>query len=187
MGERFDSLSQPHIKFIEQQHLFFVGTAAVDGLINVSPKGMDTFRVLDESTALWMNMTGSGNETAAHVLESDRMTVMFCSFEVRPLILRLYGHADLIHAWDEDWAKYIDLFEENHGARQLFRLRIKMVQTSCGYGVPYFDMKGQRPTLSKWTEKKGRDGVEEYWVKKNTKSLDGKDTGIRKATKAEQS
>ena len=110
MGDRFEKLSDKHIDFISRQHVFFVGTAADEGFINVSPKGMDTFRVIDETSVAWMNLTGSGNETAAHVLENGRMTVMFCSFEKQPIILRLYGHASVVHPADDQWTELLGLF-----------------------------------------------------------------------------
>ncbi|NQZ69864.1 MAG: pyridoxamine 5'-phosphate oxidase family protein, partial [Lentisphaeria bacterium] len=101
MGAKFPNLETKHIDFIEKQHLFFTGTAGAEGFVNVSPKGLDSFRIIDESTVVWLNLTGSGNETAAHVLENERMTIMFCSFAEQTLILRLYGNATVIHRQDE--------------------------------------------------------------------------------------
>lgn len=181
MAERFDALTEKHIGFIEAQHMFFVGTAGKEGFVNVSPKGMDSFRVLNSSKVVWLNLTGSGNETAAHVLENKRMTIMFCSFEKQPLILRLYGSASTIHPRDEQWNDLIALFPDYTGARQLFEVELDLVQTSCGYAVPYFELVGERPTLNKWASNKGREGVQDYWQQKNTVSLDGKDTGIHKS------
>lgn len=181
MGERFQSLAEKHIDFISDQQLFFVGTAAAEGMVNISPKGMDTFRVINDRTVAWLNLTGSGNETAAHMLENDRMTVMFCSFDKHPVILRLYGHAKVLHPRDVLWDQYIQLFPEIGGARQIFEMDISLVQSSCGYAVPYYDFKGQRPTLHKWTEKKGDEGIRQYWEERNTISLDEKPTGIIQA------
>ncbi|MEO0420957.1 MAG: pyridoxamine 5'-phosphate oxidase family protein [Pseudomonadota bacterium] len=178
MADQFPALLDKHIDFIQQQHLFFVATAGAEGYVNVSPKGMDTLRVLDEQKVIWLNLTGSGNETAAHVLENQRMTLMFCSFDRQPLILRLYGNATVIHADDPAWSERIGLFPSFTGARQLFELELTLVQTSCGYAVPYFEAKGERPTLAKWADNKGRAGIEDYWQAKNTKSLDGKPTGM---------
>lgn len=178
MAERFAELSQQHRDFIADQHLYFVGTAAAEGHVNVSPKGTDTFRIIDASTVAWMNLTGSGNETAAHLLENSRMTVMFCSFDRQPLILRLYGQARTIHARDAEWPALSALFPDYTGARQIFVLNITLVQTSCGYAVPFYDYTGERPTLTKWADKRGRDGIRQYWQEKNTLSLDGRDTGI---------
>jgi hypothetical protein len=178
MGERFNALNDEHIEFIGQQKVFFVGTAGEDSLINVSPKGMDSFRVISHSQIMWLNLTGSGNETAAHVLDNGRMTVMFCSFDKQPLIMRLYGTARVIHSRDEAWNKLISQFPDYTGARQIFVQDVQMVQTSCGFAVPYYEFTGQRPTLDKWAINKGRVGIEQYWKDKNTRSLDGKPTGI---------
>ena len=178
MAERFDSLEDKHRAFIEAQHLYFVGTAGVVGYVNVSPKGMDSFRIIDESTVAWLNLTGSGNETAAHVLENGRMTVMFCSFDKQPLIMRLYGQATVVHPRDERWGELVALFPAYTGARQIFVLDLELVQTSCGYAVPYYELKGERQTLKKWADNHGEAGVKDYWAEKNTKSLNNKDTGI---------
>ncbi|MGI1680228.1 MAG: pyridoxamine 5'-phosphate oxidase family protein [Cellvibrionaceae bacterium] len=178
MAEKFDALNEKHIQFIQKQHLYFIGSAAAEGLVNVSPKGMDSLRVVSSTKVAWLNLTGSGNETAAHMLENNRMTIMFCSFDKQPLILRLYGHAKVIHPRDRDWKKMYPLFSENVGARQIFEVDIEMVLTSCGYAVPYYEFKGERQTLVNWSVKKGREGVAEYWEEKNQKSLDDKDTGI---------
>jgi hypothetical protein len=172
--ERFDKLDDKLIEFIERQHMFFVGTACADGFINVSPKGLDTLRIVDANRAIWMNLTGSGNETSAHVQEDGRMTLMFCSFDRQPLILRLYGTACVIHPEHETWPEASSHFDEFLGARQVFDMRIDLVQTSCGYAVPYYDFKGERETLTNWSEKKGKDGIETYWSDVNTTSLDGK-------------
>ena len=178
MAERFEKLNDKHIDFIRQQHLYFVGTAGVEGFVNVSPKGMDSLRIIDESVVAWLNLTGSGNETAAHVLENGRMTIMFCSFDKQPLILRLYGQAIATHPGDEGWAGLARLFPEYVGARQIFTLDMDLVQTSCGYAVPYYTLQGERPTLTKWAENHGEAGVRDYWKEKNTRSLNDKDTGI---------
>ncbi|HDZ07957.1 pyridoxamine 5'-phosphate oxidase family protein [Pseudohongiella sp.] len=178
MSEKFSELSPALIDFIGEQHIYFVGTAGAEGRVNVSPKGMDSLRILGPNDVVWLNMTGSGNETAAHVLENQRMTIMFCSFGKQPLILRLYGQAQVIHPRDADWDALITQFNDYVGARQIFRLAVDLVQTSCGYAVPHCDYKSERITLEKWAEKRSREGVEAYWAEKNTQSLDGKDTGI---------
>lgn len=178
MAEKFPALTDDHVDFIQRQHLFFVGTAGAEGHVNVSPKGMDTFRVTGPTEVIWLNLTGSGNETAAHVLENGRMTVMFCSFDKQPLIMRLYGRASVTHPRDDDWSQLIELFPGHAGARQIFRLALDLVQTSCGYAVPRYRLVDERPTLAKWAEKRGRAGIEEYWREKNTRSLDDQDTGI---------
>ena len=179
MAEQFASLTQDHIDFISRQHLFFVGTAGTEGRINVSPKGLDTLRVLDPSRVVWLNLTGSGNETAAHVLENSRMTLMFCSFEKQPLILRVYGQSVIVHPRDKtNFGRYSTLFGNQPGTRQFFEFHIDLVQTSCGYGVPRFNLDRERPTLAKWAVNKGDEGIAQYWYDKNQISIDGKPTGI---------
>jgi hypothetical protein len=182
MGDRFTELTGKHIEFIQQQHIFFVATAASEGTVNVSPKGMDTLRVVNEHQVVWLNLTGSGNETSAHVQENGRMTLMFCSFERQPLILRLYGQAKVVHSGDGEWEELSNLFEEYVGARQFFELSIELVQASCGFGVPFFEYVGEREAAIKWANSRGREGIKEYWKEKNQTSLDGKPTNILKFT-----
>jgi hypothetical protein len=174
----FDSLTDVQTEFVEKQKIFFVATAGNDGRINLSPKGLDSLRVLDANTIAWLNLTGSGNETAAHIKEQNRMTMMCCSFEGNPLILRVYGKARAIHRQDADWAKYYAHFPESLGARQVFELRIESVQTSCGFAVPNMDFVSERSQLTEWTDKKSGDEIKGYWEKKNSESIDGKPTGI---------
>jgi len=178
MAERFKSLNQKHITFIQQQHIYFVATAAETGQVNLSPKGTDTLRVIDGHRVRWLNLTGSGNETAAHLLKSNRMTLMFCSFDRQPLILRIYGDAKTIHPADTEWPEAISGFEQTLGARQIFEVNIDIVQTSCGYAVPFYEYKSERDTLNKWTEKKGQAGIETYWQTVNRESMDGFPTRI---------
>lgn len=178
MGTRFKELAEKHIDFIERQHIFFVGTAGAEGTVNVSPKGLDTLRVLNERQVVWLNLTGSGNETSAHVQENGRMTLMFCSFEKQPLILRLYGKAKVIHSGDSEWEELSGLFDEYVAARQFFQLDIELVQTSCGFGVPFYEYLGDRDAALKWAENRGREGIKEYWQEKNQVSLDGRPTHI---------
>lgn len=178
MGQKFERLNDHHRGFIEAQKLFFVATAARDGHVNVSPKGLDSLRVLDASTVVWLNGTGSGNETAAHLLDLPRMTLMFCAFEGNPLILRLYGEAEVFHPRDPEWSEYLGLFPALESARQIFKLRIDLVQTSCGFGVPLFDFQGDRELMHTWADKKGPDGIQAYWEEKNQVSLDGQPTRI---------
>ena len=178
MGKRFSGIEAQHQTFIEAQKLFFVGTAAKDGRVNVSPKGLDSLRVLDTQTVVWLNGTGSGNETAAHLLDNPRMTLMFCAFESNPLILRLYGEAEVYHPRDPEWKDYIGLFTALGGSRQVFKLHVDLVQTSCGFGVPLFDYKEDRKLMHTWAEKKGEGGIRDYWDEKNRLSLDGQPTHI---------
>ena len=178
MGKKLESLTPELFSFIEKQKIFFVGTAASEGTVNLSPKGMDALRIIDPNRVVWLNLTGSGNETAAHLLQFNRMTIMFCAFEGPPLILRLYGKAELVHTEDEQWGSYRALFPEYHGARQIIDMKIDLVQTSCGFGVPNYEYIGDRDTLEKWAEKKGEQGIREYWQEKNKTSLDGLPTDI---------
>ncbi|WP_337954680.1 pyridoxamine 5'-phosphate oxidase family protein [Sedimenticola selenatireducens] len=142
MGRQYREIPQKMIDFIRDQKLFFVATAAADGRVNLSPKGMDSLRVLDERRLVWLNVTGSGNETAAHVREFPRMTLMFCAFEGSPMILRLYGTPRVIHPYDTEWETLYPLFKPLSGARQIFDLAVELVQTSCGMGVPFYDYAG---------------------------------------------
>ena len=180
MGKRSESLDSKQIDFIAKQKLFFVATAMTDGSINLSPKGMDSFRIINNTNILWLNLTGSGNETAAHLQYDNRMTIMFCAFEDKPMILRLYGEARVFHERDSFWKEHIAKFPEIAGSRQLIDMKIKLVQTSCGFGVPLMDYKGERNMLNIWAENKGKDGLYEYMNLKNVKSLDGFPTGIFK-------
>ncbi|WP_111670947.1 pyridoxamine 5'-phosphate oxidase family protein [Algoriphagus litoralis] len=178
MGKQLEVITPELTKFIENQRIFFVGTAAESGRVNVSPKGTDSFRVIDSNTIVWLNLTGSGNETAAHLLKNDRMTIMFCAFEGNPMILRLYGHSKIYHNRDPEFKQYIDLFPANTGSRQIIEMQVDLVQTSCGFAVPFMDYKEDRETLNSWSIKQGYDGIAEYWERKNTKSIDGFETGI---------
>lgn len=178
MGKKLDAITTELRDFIENQHIFFVGTAATEGRVNISPKGTDSFRVLDTNKIVWMNLTGSGNETAAHLLQNSRMTIMFCAFEGKPLILRLYGFAKIYHKRDDDFHKYSSLFPENVGARQIIEMDVDLVQTSCGFAVPFMDFKEERTTLNSWAKKQGEAKIKEYWKNKNTKSIDGFKTNI---------
>jgi len=178
MGAKLQSLKPELIDFIQEQKLFFVSTAAPDGYINLSPKGLDTLKVIDENTILWLNLTGSGNETAAHLLESNRMTIMFCSLGAKPLILRCYGKAETFHPRDAAWQELSGHFRKFNTARQIFRMHIELVQTSCGFGVPEYDFKQDRDLFDDWAAKKGEKGVKDYWLERNALSLNGKPTGI---------
>ncbi len=178
MGQRTNELSEKQIDFIVEQKLFFVGTATADSRINVSPKGMDSFRVLGPNRVVWLNVTGSGNETSAHIQEDGRMTVMFCAFTGKPVILRLYGRATVIHPYDAEWAELYAHFPSIPGARQVFDMNVELVQSSCGMGVPFYDYVEEREQLTTWATKQGEEGVSDYWKQKNQLSLDGKPTNI---------
>ena len=178
MGKRFNEIGDQRREFIERQKMFFVGTADADGRVNVSPKGMDSFKVMGDNRVVWLNMTGSGNETAAHLIENDRMTIMFCAFEGSPMILRLFGHAKVIHPRDSEWDALFSMFRAIPGARQIMDMRVDLVQESCGMAVPLFDFNEQRDLLENWADRKGEQGLHEYWENRNQVSIDGKPTRI---------
>ena len=174
MAAFFDSLDKKLIDFIHRQKIFFTATAPAEGRINLSPKGMDTFRCLDEKTVGYLDLTGSGNETAGHLNENGRMTFMFCSFDKQPRILRLYGTGRVVRPDESEWTSLITAFELMPGVRQLILMDIESVQTSCGYAVPEYQLVRERPTLIAYSEKKGPDGLEAYRQEKNLRTIDGK-------------
>lgn len=180
MGKQFSELNTKHIDFIADQKIFFVSTAADTGTVNLSPKGGDSLRVINPTTIAWLNLTGSGNESAAHVLINPRMTIMFCAFEGSPLILRAYGSTKVLHKGDVEWDEYVKLFPKSIASRQIFLLDIAKVQSSCGMSVPYFSYESDREDLAKWSKKQEKEGIEQYWVKKNQQSIDGFDSEIVK-------
>lgn len=166
--------------FIERQRLFFVATAAHDGRVNLSPKGADTLRVLDDRTIRWLSLSGSGNETAGHLRRSNRITLMFCAFEGDALILRVYGRANVLHPRNAGWTDALASFPQMAGTRQIFDVSIDSVQTSCGAGVPFMTYSGERASkeLVPFYDDLGRAGVEDYWRRKNTQTIDGFETGL---------
>jgi hypothetical protein len=178
MGRQYDQLSDQHIEFIIHQQLFFVATAMSDGRINVSPKGLDSLRIVDPKQVVWLNLTGSGNETATHLREDGRMTLMFCAFEGAPMILRLYGRATSHLEGSEIWDAHIGRFPLLPGARQIILMNLDLVAISCGIGVPLFDYLGQRDLLVEWAKSKGEDGLKAYRDSRNKVSLDGKSTDL---------
>lgn len=178
MAQQYASLSEKQIAFIEAQKIFFVGTATADSRVNVSPKGMNSFRVLGSNRIAWLNVTGSGNETAAHVQVLPRMTIMFCAFEGAPQILRLYGTAKAVHKADAEWSELYSHFEPLPGTRQIFDMHVDIVQISCGMAVPFYDYVGDRDQLRNWAIKQGEAGLAKYWHDKNQRSIDGIPTGI---------
>jgi len=177
MSQFYDSITQELKDFIAVQKIFFVATAPRVGRINLSPKGMDTFRVLNERRALYLDLVGSGNETAAHLLDDGRITVMFCSFDERARIARVYGRGRSIQRGDEKWDEYLAMFPPEPGVRQIMEIDVESAMTSCGYGVPY-DGAVERDTLRKYWQKKGDDAVVPYQQKHNVQSIDGLPTGI---------
>ena len=178
MATQYPSITDELRAFIEKQHMFFVGTAAREGRVNVSPKGLDCLRVVDPNRVVWVNGTGSGNETAAHVLDNGRMTLLFCAFERKPLILRLYGKATTYHHMDPEWEELLAPFPPMIDARNVFVLDIDLVQTSCGFGVPTYDFVEQRPIMAAQARKQGITGVRQYQQDFNRFSIDGFPTGL---------
>lgn len=180
MGKLQECITPAHAEFIEKQHMFFVSTAPLSakGRINLSPKGLDCFRVLSENKVAYMDLISSGNETSAHTLENGRITIMFCSFEGPPNILRLYGKGFTVLPGTEDWKIYAPHFTIYPSTRQIIVANIDLVQTSCGFGVPLFNYTGERDIHFEWAEKKGEEGLREYVLEKNLKSLDGLPTDL---------
>jgi hypothetical protein len=180
MAKVFDSITPELQEFITAQHLFFVATAPLSptGHVNLSPKGLDSFRILSANRVAYLDLTGSGNETSAHLLENGRITFLFCAFQGNPCILRLYGQGRVVLPAVGEWAELYPLFSPIAGARQIIVADIDRVQTSCGLGVPLLDYQGQRSSLVDWAEKKGEEGLTAYWQQKNIISLDGLPTPL---------
>ena len=180
MAKVFDSITEELQKFIANQHIFFVGTAPLDstGHVNLSPKGLESFRILSSNKVGYLDLTGSGNETSAHLQENGRITLMFCAFEEPPRILRLYGCGKTILPGTSEWESLYSQFPEIPGTRQIIVADIERVQTSCGFGVPLYEYQGQRETLVNWANKKGEEGIKEYHKKKNLVSIDGLTTPL---------
>lgn len=180
MAQQFSTLANTHIEFIGEQHIFFVGTAAPTGRVNISPKGMDSLRVLNNQEIAYLDVTGSSAETAAHLIASpdSRLTLMFCAFAAAPRILRVYGRGTSFIAGSAKFKALADRFPPLPGARQIIHLAIDLVQTSCGMGVPRFDYMEERTALNAWAEKLGPSGIDDYRRRKNARSLDGFTTGL---------
>ncbi|MFK7861155.1 MAG: pyridoxamine 5'-phosphate oxidase family protein [Granulosicoccus sp.] len=181
MAKQFPSLDQKHCDFIAAQKIFFTASATDTSRINLSPRPGECLRIADSSTAMYLDRTGSGSETAAHLLVNDRLTIMLCSFDTTPQILRLYGQARSIKRDSAEFDVLIGEYYDGEiptGARQIILLDIDLVQTSCGFGIPFFHYEGERDTLTKWADKKGVDGVRAYWQDKNRVSIDGLPTGL---------
>lgn len=174
----FPCLRERHRELIAAQRVFFIATAASTGRINLSPKGMDTLRVLDDTTVAYLDLTGSGNETAAHLLADGRCTLMFCSFDEDPTILRIYGRGEAIGAADPRWEELRARFPDLPGVRQIMRIEVESVQTSCGYAVPIADAMRPRERLVRWLERKGPEELARYRSRKNRQSIDGFPTGL---------
>jgi len=181
MAKQFPALDAALTDFIGRQRIFFTASAADGARINLSPKDGKSFRVLGPNRAAWLDQTGSGNETAAHLRADGRLTVMFCAFEGLPQILRLYGRGRIVPRGGDEYAALLaEPFggEEPAGARQIVVLDFDLAQTSCGYGVPLFDYVDERPNLIRWATAQGEDGMDAYRRRKNAVSLDGLPTGL---------
>lgn len=179
MAKHHPCITEELAAFIAAQPMFFVATAPDEGRINLSPKGLDgCLRVLGPDRVAWLNLTGSGNETAAHLRQNGRITLMFCAFTGAPMILRLYGQGRVVHRRDPDWAELDGLFSPYAGKRQIVVVEVTSVITSCGFAVPRMDLVEQRPTLPDWAERKGEEGIRQYWRDKNATSFDGLPTGL---------
>jgi hypothetical protein len=175
MGKVHDAIGDDLRGFIEAQSVFFVATSplAADGHINVSPKGLDSFAVLSPRRVAYLDLTGSGNEAAAHLRENGRVTVMFCAFAGPPRILRLYGRGRSVLPENAEWPALRERFGALPGARQVVVIDVERVQTSCGFGVPLMEHVGPRDTLVRWASSKGPDALAEYRRRNNVTSIDG--------------
>jgi hypothetical protein len=175
MAKDFPRLEDDHRAFIARQHIFFTASSAGGAHVNLSPRSTDTFRVLGPNRVAYLDLTGSGNETSAHLRAGGRATIMFCAFEGPPLILRLYGRGRAVVRGTERYgtilAEHFD--REPAGARQFIELDVELVKTSCGYGVPLFAYQDERPSLKTWSENKGEDGLAAYRQANNISSMDG--------------
>ncbi|WP_020527499.1 pyridoxamine 5'-phosphate oxidase family protein [Flexithrix dorotheae] len=178
MGKFSNTLTKKDIDFIASQHIFFTATAPFEGRINVSPKGMNSFRVINENEVAYLDLTGSGNESASHILENKRLTIMMCAFEGKPNILRMYGKGEVILKKDAEWEDYFSKFNPIDGVRQIIKLKIESVQNSCGMAVPFFDYNDERRELENWATQKGEPGLLDYQNKNNLKTIDDKSNGI---------
>ncbi|KPV56551.1 pyridoxamine 5'-phosphate oxidase [Paenibacillus sp. A3] len=175
MGKLFPALLPEHEAFIRRQRLFFVGSAPLqsEGHVNLSPKGHDVFRIVSPTEVGYLDLTGSGNETSAHLEENGRITLMFVAFEGPPLILRLYGKGRVILPGTPDWETWSPRFELLPGARQIIGVDVRAVKTSCGFSVPFYSYEKERDTLQRWAATKSDDELNDYWRSKNAVSMDG--------------
>jgi hypothetical protein len=181
MGKQFSSIEPAHREFIERQHIFFNASACAEGRVNVSPRDVAALRVLDSHSVAYLDRTGSGNETAAHLLADGRLTLMFCAFEGAPMIMRLYGRGRIVARPSAEYTHLLVTHFDNTeppGARQIVHLSVDLVITSCGMNVPFYDYVGERDQLTRWAEVKGETKLVEYRREKNVQSIDGFPTGI---------
>lgn len=175
MGKVVESITPELREWIERQHVFFVATAPAgpDGHVNLSPKGHDTFRVLDERTVAYLDLTGSGIETVAHLQENGRITILFCAFDGSPRIVRLHGRGEVLRPGHPDHDDLVARFPALPGIRSVIRIACDRVSSSCGYSVPLMRYVGERDTLTKWAKRREPEGIAQYWVERNSQSIDG--------------
>jgi len=175
MGKLATSIDDAVRKFIEAQSMFFVGSAPLDrsGHVNVSPKGLDTFRILGPTSVAYLDLTGSGVETIAHVKENGRIVIMFCAFQGPPKIVRLHGRGRIVEAGDPEFVELEKHFPKFDSARAIVVVEVIRISDSCGYGVPLLKYEEERPQLDAWARNKGTEGLREYRKKKNSRSVDG--------------
>ncbi|SIN71573.1 Pyridoxamine 5'-phosphate oxidase [Singulisphaera sp. GP187] len=175
MGKVYEQLDDSLIQFIQRQHLFFVGTAptSLDGMLNLSPKGLDTFRILGPKSVAYLDLIGSGIETLAHLRQNGRLTLMFCALEGRPLILRLYGQGRAVEPGEPGWDDLLTHFPHHPATRSVVVMDIERIADSCGWGVPRYEYKGERDQLANYAETKGKEGLDRYKAEKNRASIDG--------------
>jgi hypothetical protein len=175
MGKVYEAIDEKLAAWIQQQHIFFVATAprSDEGLVNCSPKGLDTFRILDPQTVAYLDLTGSGVETIAHLKENGRIVIMFCAFTGAPDIVRLHGKGSVLEPDHPDFAELIGRFPTLPGVRSIIRVAVQRVSDSCGYGVPRYSYQDERDALIKYAENKGPAGMAAYRAQKNKRSLDG--------------
>ncbi|MGC8536935.1 MAG: pyridoxamine 5'-phosphate oxidase family protein [Rhizomicrobium sp.] len=177
MAKFYDQIDDVLANFITRQRMFFSASAVEDGRVNLSPKGMDCLRILGPQRIAYLDLTGSGNETSAHMEAGGRLTLMFCAFDGAPLILRAYGIAQIHRLGSRDYEELLGHFVEHVGARQIVDMQVQSLQTSCGYAVPLMRFEGHRPNLLRWAETKGEDGLKDYRRANNRVSIDGLQTG----------
>ena len=175
MGRIYDDIPEHLVSWMEAQPLWFVASAplSADGHVNLSPKGDDSFRVLGPNRVAYLDRTGSGAETIAHLRENGRLTILFCSYGDKPNLVRLYGRGSVVLPGDDDWDELSGRFPARPGSRSVIVLDVHRVTTSCGYGVPIMELVGERPHLDEWAESKGPDGIAAYQAEKNAFSIDG--------------
>ncbi len=175
MGKIYEAIAPPLIDWIQQQQMFFVSTAplAADGHINCSPKGLDAFRILGPTTVAYLDLTGSGVETIAHLKENGRIVIMFCAFNGDPRIVRFYGQGEVMTAADAAFDELRSHFPAYAGTRAIIRIQVSRIADSCGHGVPLYEFQSHRDTLTQWAEKRGVEGMKEYHATRNHTSIDG--------------